>query len=70
MFKYGLKLYQFRIGWAAVSDRIGRWNTFQGFTLVAAPIFAISPFLINNCVMDPTGHLDLDPFKPCLNLNE
>jgi len=48
-----------RIGWAAVSDRIGRWNTFQGFTLVAAPIFAISPFLINNCVNDPTG-----PYAP------
>lgn len=48
-----------RICWAAVSDRIGRWNTFQGFTLLAAPIFAVSPFLINNCVMDPTG-----PYAP------
>jgi len=48
-----------RIGWAAVSDRIGRWNTFQGFTLIAFPIFAASPYLINNCVMDPTG-----PYAP------
>jgi len=48
-----------RIGWAAVSDKIGRWKTFQGFTFIAAPIFAVSPYLINNCVMDPTG-----PYAP------
>lgn len=48
-----------RIGWAAVSDRLGRWNTFQTFTIVAAPIFAISPYLISSCVMDPTG-----PYAP------
>ena len=46
----------FRIGWAAVSDRVGRWNTFQGLTFLAIPIFALSPFLINNCVLDPTGY--------------
>ncbi|XP_023325629.1 uncharacterized protein LOC111699239 isoform X2 [Eurytemora carolleeae] len=48
-----------RIGWAAVSDRVGRWNTFQGLTFLAIPIFALSPFLINNCVLDPTG-----PYAP------
>eukprot|EP00088_Acartia_fossae_P038604 TRINITY_DN40040_c0_g1_i6.p1 TRINITY_DN40040_c0_g1~~TRINITY_DN40040_c0_g1_i6.p1 ORF type:complete len:518 (+),score=109.22 TRINITY_DN40040_c0_g1_i6:75-1556(+) len=44
-----------RIVWATVSDKVGRWNTFQGFTFLAAPIFAVSPFLINSCVMDPQG---------------
>merc|ERR1719187_1863620 len=46
-----------RIGWAAVSDKIGRWNTFQMFTLVAIPIYAGLPFLINQCVSDPSGSL-------------
>ena len=46
-----------RIAWAAVSDKIGRWNTFQMFTLVAIPIYAGLPFLINQCVSDPSGSL-------------
>merc|ERR1712129_290417 len=46
-----------RIGWAAVSDKIGRWNTFQMFTFVAIPIYAGLPFLINQCVANPTGPL-------------
>merc|ERR1711892_29339 len=50
-----------RIGWAALSDKIGRWNTFQGFTLIAVPLFAGIPFLITQCVSNPTG-----PRAPCL----
>ena len=46
-----------RIGWAAVSDKIGRWNTFQMFTFVAIPIYAGLPFLINQCMANPTGPL-------------
>jgi len=46
-----------RIGWAALSDKIGRWNTFQGFTLIAVPLFAGIPFLITQCVSNPTGPL-------------
>ena len=46
-----------RIAWAAVSDKIGRWNTFQMFTLVAIPIYAGLPFLINQCVSNPSGSL-------------
>lgn len=46
-----------RIGWAAVSDRLGRWNTFQLFTILAAPVFAALPYLIRQCVSDPTGPL-------------
>ena len=46
-----------RIAWAAVSDKIGRWNTFQMFTLVAIPIYAGLPFLINQCISDPSGSL-------------
>jgi len=46
-----------RIAWAAVSDKIGRWNTFQMFTLAAIPIYAGLPFLINQCVSDPSGSL-------------
>jgi len=46
-----------RIVWAAVSDKIGRWNTFQMFTLVAIPIYATIPFLITKCISDPAGPL-------------
>ena len=46
-----------RIAWAAVSDKIGRWNTFQMFTFVAIPIYAGLPFLINQCVSNPSGSL-------------
>jgi hypothetical protein len=54
--KVGLQIFTVsRIGWAAVSDRLGRWNTFQLFTIMSAPIFAVSPFLIHQCVSDPTG---------------
>jgi len=44
-----------RIGWAALSDKIGRWNTFQAFTFMAVPLFASIPFLITQCISDPTG---------------
>jgi MFS family permease len=46
-----------RLGWAAVSDKIGRRNTFHMYTLGAIPIFGSLPFLINQCVTDPTGPL-------------
>jgi len=44
-----------RLGWAAVSDKIGRWNTFQTMTLLAVPLFAGTPYLITQCINDPTG---------------
>jgi len=44
-----------RLGWAAVSDKIGRRNTFHIYTLGSIPIFSSIPVLINQCVMDPTG---------------
>jgi len=46
-----------RIGWAALSDKIGRWNTFQTFTFIAVPLFAGIPYLITQCISDPTGPL-------------
>lgn len=44
-----------RIGWAAISDKIGRRNTFHCFTLGSIPIFASLPYFINQCCNDPTG---------------
>merc|ERR1719370_1837956 len=44
-----------RIGWAAISDKIGRRNTFHIFTIASIPIFGCLPFLINECVLNPTG---------------
>ena len=44
-----------RLGWAAVSDKIGRRTTFNIFTIGAVPIFASLPFFIERCVTDPTG---------------
>jgi len=44
-----------RIGWSAISDKIGRRNTFHIYTLGSIPIFGSLPFLINQCVTDPTG---------------
>merc|ERR1719427_2308483 len=35
-----------RLGWAALSDNIGRWTTFQTFTFIAVPLFAGIPYLI------------------------
>ncbi|XP_023327563.1 uncharacterized protein LOC111700759 [Eurytemora carolleeae] len=46
-----------RLGWAAVSDKIGRRNTFHIFTLGAIPIFGSLPYLITQCITDPTGPL-------------
>lgn len=46
-----------RLGWAAISDKIGRRNTFHCFTLGAIPIFASLPYFITQCVTDPTGPL-------------
>jgi len=46
-----------RIGWAALSDKIGRWNTFQAFTVIGLPLYATIPYLITKCVSDPTGPL-------------
>ena len=44
-----------RLGWAAVSDKIGRKATFNIFTLGAVPIFASLPYTITQVVSDPTG---------------
>merc|ERR1712168_1096668 len=44
-----------RLGWAALSDNIGRWRTFQSMTLLAVPLFAGTPYLITQCINDPTG---------------
>merc|ERR1719228_1664149 len=44
-----------RLGWAALSDNIGRWKTFQTMTLLAVPLFAGLPYLITQCISDPTG---------------
>jgi len=44
-----------RIGWAAISDKIGRRNTFHAFTFGAVPIFACLPYCINQVVTNPTG---------------
>lgn len=46
-----------RIGWAGISDKIGRRNTFHCFTLGSIPIFGCLPFLINECVLNPSGPL-------------
>jgi hypothetical protein len=46
-----------RIGWAAISDRIGRRNTFHCYTLGSIPIFGSLPFLIHECVTNPSGPL-------------
>merc|ERR1719204_2761902 len=44
-----------RLGWAAVLDKIGRRNTFHIFTLGSIPIFGSLPYLITQCMTDPTG---------------
>merc|ERR1719312_1191186 len=44
-----------RLGWAAISDKIGRRNTFHIYTLGAVPLFGSLPFFINQCVTNPTG---------------
>ena len=46
-----------RIGWAAISDKIGRRNTFHCYTLASIPIFGCLPFLIQECVTNPIGPL-------------
>merc|ERR1711963_372378 len=44
-----------RLGWASVSDKIGRRATFNCFTFGSVPIFAALPFCIEQVVMNPTG---------------
>jgi len=44
-----------RLGWAAFSDKFGRRTTFYCFTLGSIPIFGSLPYLITQCVNDPTG---------------
>ncbi|TRY75414.1 hypothetical protein TCAL_00566 [Tigriopus californicus] len=46
-----------RLGWAAVSDKIGRRATFNVFTLGAVPIFASLPYTITQVVSNPDGPL-------------
>ena len=42
-----------RLGWAAISDRIGRRTTFNIFTFSAIPIFASLPYCIGQVVTNP-----------------
>ncbi len=44
-----------RLGWAAVSDKIGRKATFNVFTFGAVPIFAALPYCIEQVVTNPDG---------------
>merc|ERR1719360_166568 len=44
-----------RLGWASVSDKIGRKATFNCFTFGSVPIFAALPYCIEQCVLNPTG---------------
>merc|ERR1711894_276625 len=44
-----------RLGWAAVSDKIGRRTTFNIFTFASVPIFASLPYCIEQVVMNPDG---------------
>ena len=46
-----------RLGWAAISDKIGRRNTFHIYTMGSIPIFGSLPFLIEQCVSNPGGPL-------------
>jgi len=46
-----------RLGWAAFSDKFGRRATFYCFTLGSIPIFGSLPYLITQCINDPTGPL-------------
>lgn len=46
-----------RLGWASISDKIGRRNTFHLFILGSIPIYISLPYFINQCVTDPTGPL-------------
>jgi len=46
-----------RLAWAAISDKIGRRNTFHIYTLGSIPIFGCLPYLITQCVSNPTGTL-------------
>merc|ERR1719477_14803 len=46
-----------RLAWAAISDKIGRRKTFHIYTLGSVPIFGCLPYLINQCVSNPTGSL-------------
>ena len=44
-----------RLGWAAISDKIGRRTTFNIFTFGSVPIFASLPYCIEQVVMNPDG---------------
>ena len=44
-----------RIGWAGMSDKIGRRNVFHLFTIGSVPLFASLPYCINQVVMDPAS---------------
>ena len=55
-----------RFGWAAVSDKIGRRATFNIFTLGSVPIFALTPYLINQVRTVPIVYF----FKDCPRLKQ
>ena len=46
-----------RLGWAAVSDKIGRRATFNCFTFGAVPLFASLPFCIEQVVLNPNSSM-------------
>lgn len=46
-----------RLGWAAISDKIGRRATFNIFTFGAVPIFAALPYCINQVIFPSVKRL-------------
>lgn len=44
-----------RLGWAAISDRIGRRNTFMIFTAGSVPIYMAIPTLVENTVVSASA---------------
>ena len=46
-----------RVGWAAISDKIGRTSTYNIFTIGAASIYATLPWLIHAVITQPDSSL-------------
>merc|ERR1711892_41958 len=46
-----------RVGWAAISDKIGRTKTYNMFTIGAASIYATLPWLIHSVITQPDSPL-------------
>ena len=43
-----------RLGWAALSDKIGRFSVFNFFGLAGCALYGLIPFYINNVVHEPS----------------